>query len=74
MTYSEFRTGLTFGEVRRMLWSSSPDPKTWRYKRRGTVLGLWHQLKREMWAEHQRREDEVSVVREVARCESSCPF
>lgn len=56
--YRRFRTGLTFRDVRAMLWTSSPDPRDWRYKRRGTVLGLWHQIKQEMWREAQRRADE----------------
>jgi hypothetical protein len=47
--YDDFRTGLTFREVRRMLWSPSTDSSTWRHKRRGTVLGLWRQIKREMY-------------------------
>jgi hypothetical protein len=50
--YEEFRTGLTFGQVREMLWSPSSDPKTWRYKRRRTVLGLWHQIKVELYARY----------------------
>jgi hypothetical protein len=25
----------------------------WRYKRRGTVLGYWHMVKRQEWARHQ---------------------
>lgn len=55
--YDAFRTGLTFGQVRQMLWISDQDPRRWRYKRRGSVLGLWHQIKMEMWREKQRRED-----------------
>lgn len=74
MTYDDFRTGLTFAEVRRMLWVSSPDPSKWRYKRRNTVLGHWRALKLQMWREYERREDEVAVVREVASCESPLPF
>lgn len=50
-TYEEFRTQLTFAQVRQMLWVQSSDPKDWRYKRRNTVLGLWRQIKREMYAE-----------------------
>lgn len=72
MTYEQFRTGLTYRDVYRMLWSSSDDPKTWRYKRRRTVLGMWRQIKQEMWREYQRREDELAVVREVASCELRC--
>ena len=47
--YEEFRTGLTFATVRAMLWSPSDDPSTWRHKRRGTVLGMWRQMKAEMY-------------------------
>ena len=50
--YSELRTGLTFGEVRGMLWVYSDDSNEWQYKRRNTVLGKWCQIKQEMWAEH----------------------
>jgi hypothetical protein len=50
--YADLRTGLTFGDVRAMLWSKSKDSREWRYKRRRTVLGLWHQIKRSMWREH----------------------
>ena len=48
----DFRTGLSFREVRQMLWVNSDDPRDWRYKRRGTVLGLWHELKQQMWAQY----------------------
>lgn len=46
------RTGLTYSCIYSMLWSGSDDPSTWRYKRRRTVLGLWHQIKREQWFDH----------------------
>ena len=52
MTYDAFRTGLTFREVWQMLWVNSEDSSEWKYKRRHTVLGLWHQIKKQMWAEH----------------------
>ena len=52
LRYEKFRTGLTYREVCSMLWSGSDDPKTWRYRRRHTVLGLWHQLKKGMWSQH----------------------
>jgi len=35
-----------------MLLDSHEDPKLWRYKRRGTVLGKWHQIKLELWERH----------------------
>lgn len=62
--YDRFRTGLRYRDVYRMLWSPSQDSRDWRYKRRGTVLGLWRQLKLEMWAELHRREDERERERE----------
>lgn len=49
-SYNEFRTGLTYRDVYAMLWSPSPDPSTWKYKRRSTVLGFWHQLKQQLYA------------------------
>jgi hypothetical protein len=59
--YDRFRTGLSYKEVRKMLWSGNPDSGKWRYKRRGTVLGMWHQMKKEMWNEAVRRADEMGV-------------
>jgi hypothetical protein len=40
--YDRFRTGLSYKQVRAM----ADDRK---YRRRGTVLGVWNQIKREMW-------------------------
>ena len=40
--YDKFRTGLTYLQVRAMIEAS-------RYRRRGTVLGVWNQIKREQW-------------------------
>lgn len=48
--YDHFRTGLTYREVYQMLWSPSANPADWRYKRRATVLGFWHQLKQQLYA------------------------
>lgn len=50
--YRDFTTGLTYNDVHKMMWDTSPDPNEWRYKRRGTVLGLWHQTKMELWERH----------------------
>lgn len=50
--YDQFRTGLTFAEVRRMLWSPSENPRDWRYKSRGVVLGTWHELKQQLYARY----------------------
>ena len=40
--YDKFRTGLTYRVVRRMLEGET-------YRRRGSVLGAWHQTKLEMF-------------------------
>lgn len=50
--YKNLRTGHSYQEVYVLLWVPNPDPRTWKYKRRHTVLGKWHQLKMELWAEH----------------------
>ncbi len=50
--YDDMLTGLTYGEVFEMLWEPSHDPSRWRYKRRHTVLGKWHQIKLELWEYH----------------------
>lgn len=52
LTYQRFRTGLTYEEVFLFFWTSSDDPSEWRYKKRNTVLGKWHQLKKEAWKHH----------------------
>lgn len=52
MTYESFRTGLSYRDVYAMLWSGSDDPRDWRYKGRHTVLGLWHQLKLQLWEQY----------------------
>lgn len=47
--YDKFRTGLSYQQVFDMLKDNEEDPRRWRHKRRATVLGLWHQLKMEMY-------------------------
>lgn len=47
--YCDHRTGLSFSEVRRMMWVSDDDPGSWRNKRRRGVLGFWHELKWHDW-------------------------
>jgi hypothetical protein len=44
-----FKTGMSYRDVYYMLSSPDPDTSTWHYKRRGTVLGMWHAIKLEMW-------------------------
>ena len=59
--YKDFRTyqPLTYYEVWLMLWvpgdEDQPEDSTeWQYKRRGSVLGRWHQVKQEDWKCHKR--------------------
>lgn len=47
--YDEFRTGLTFAAVKRLMFDNHEDRSRWKYKRRGTVLGLWHDLKLQLY-------------------------
>lgn len=47
--HSEFRY---YRDVRMLLWVGVPNYAEWKYKRRNTVLGLWHQLKMAYWKEH----------------------
>jgi hypothetical protein len=48
MRYKDFRTGLKYKDVYHMAYCRE-------YKRRSTILGMWHQLKKEWWQEHLER-------------------
>ena len=50
MSYGEFKTGFRYYDVYLMI--DGLNPEIWKYKRRGTVLGFWHQLKKELWNRH----------------------
>lgn len=65
--YEEFKTGLSFPEVRRMMWSNSPDPKNWRHKGRHSVLGLWHELKGQMYDVYEAQNEPRENPRRPAR-------
>lgn len=45
LTYEQFRTGLTYYDVYHMIY-------TRKHKRRHGVLGYWHQLKQQMYAQY----------------------
>ena len=47
--YDTFRTGLTFAMVKRMMFDAHEDRSLWKYKRRHTVLGAWHDLKLQLY-------------------------
>jgi len=49
LPYGEFRTGLDFYQVKQMLWVESEDSQDWVYRRRNTVLGHWHMIKKQMY-------------------------
>jgi len=53
MAYDAFRTGMTYREVFAEFWRAEDDRTRWRNKRRGTVLGRWHEHKADLWAQHQ---------------------
>jgi len=50
-TYKDFRLGMTFREVRQMLWNQEdPNRPGWfRQKRRSSVLGYARELKLHAW-------------------------
>lgn len=51
ITYGRFRTGLTYRDVYLFLpWHENPADGI--PKRPGTVLGKWHQIKKEWWHHH----------------------
>lgn len=50
--YLNFRTGLDYRTIFDWLRVESLDPADWTYKRRGTILGRWHQEKQTMWKTH----------------------
>ncbi len=45
--YEHFRTGLSFGQVRDLMFTNEPPP--WRSKSRAAVLGFWRELKVQFW-------------------------
>lgn len=47
--YDTFRTGLSYRAVWEMLKDESEDSADWRYKSRGVILGMWHELKMQMY-------------------------
>lgn len=57
-----FKTGLSYNGVRQMLWSSDDDSSHWRYKRRGTVLGMFHAIKVELWNYANQRTDRPGML------------
>jgi hypothetical protein len=50
-TYAQHRTGLTFRDVRRMMFDQEDPNRSgwWRQKRRHSVLGYWREMKIHLW-------------------------
>ena len=47
--YDAFRTGLTYKDVWEMLRNDSDDRAKWKHKSRGVILGMWHELKLQLY-------------------------
>lgn len=53
ITYKKFRCSIsTFAEIKTEMYRPVKDTSKWRYKRRNSVLGYWHQLKKTEWQYH----------------------
>jgi len=52
LEYRDLDTGLDYQAVFDLLWVADNDPQLWRHKGRHSVLGLWHEIKQSMWADH----------------------
>lgn len=67
ITYDDFRTNLTFAEVKEDMFVSSDSPADWVYKRRHSVLGRWHAIKKTMWQNHLEECKEVDEENDFSR-------
>ena len=64
-TYKEHRLGMTFAEVRRMMWDQEDHNRLgwWRQKRRRSVLGYMRELKiHSFYAIHRYCETEMEAA------------
>ena len=58
ISYEDFRTGLTFADVRELLkyeQDQAYENGTYMFVSRSTVLGRWHQMKQQMYEQYKRR-------------------
>lgn len=73
MDYDDFRTGMTFADVKAEMYVASDNPEDWVYKRRGCVLRRWRKIKRAMFDYHveecKQHGNDVPVVEIEAFCE-----
>lgn len=52
IVYDDFRTGMTFADVKAEMYVASENPEDWVYKRRRCVLRRWRRIKRAMFDYH----------------------
>ncbi len=58
ISYEDFRTGLTFADVRELLkyeQDQAYENGTYMFVSRSTVLGRWYQIKQQMYEQYKRR-------------------
>jgi hypothetical protein len=62
MTYRRFRAPEqpSFAEVKEAMYVSTDDPKKWKRRSRGVVLGKMHEHKVTAWREHIRQCEEAA--------------
>ena len=65
LKYKNLSTEFTFKEIHDMLWVGTPDYSQWKYKRRRTVLGLWHQIKMSLWDQHLKGCEKYQMYKEA---------
>ena len=73
ITYKNLKTGFSYQEVHDLMLDEREDPATWKYKRRNTVLGLWFQIKQEMWKRHKTECAQAIEYAERCAIECECP-
>ena len=73
LMYGDLRTGMDFAGVQQMLWVGSDDRTLWKHKGRHTVLGLWRQIKIDLWTRHL-KDCREHHEHEISELESEIPF
>lgn len=72
ISYKEFRCSITtFAEAKQALYNhSEQDSSKWKYKRRHSVLGYWHYVKKTEWFYHLEQCGTGKYVNENIQCVS----
>ena len=73
LAYVDFRTGMTFADVKAEMYVASEDSADWVYKRRRCVLRRWRKIKRAMFEYHieecKQQGNDIPVVEITEVCE-----